>query len=225
MVDVRWCACIHGNSPNLDQHQNGFDLVFVRFCRILSCQNLEEQLLASPARCSLKTGSSQCVLRYSKGPTIIHQPRSGDILPIVRCGSFETIVDLDDFDALSRLLFFQSLQDLPITIMLVTGNDTNWQCDRIWQFQMLQAFNNDQKCPFPVLNKLQEDPRKNKIAHTNDFTSSDDIVLSETNWFVRPHWVWQNFWHLFWYLFWRYFLKLPDIESDVTSDIWSDIAP
>lgn len=54
MVDVRWCACIHGNSPNLDQHQNGFDLVFVCFCRI--CQNLDEQLLASPARCSLKNG-------------------------------------------------------------------------------------------------------------------------------------------------------------------------
>lgn len=91
--------------------------------------------------------------------TVLRQPRSGDILPIVRCGSFKTIVDLDDFDALSRLLFFQSLQDLPIT-MLVTGNDTNWQCDRIWQFQMLQAFNNDQNCPFLVLTKLWEDPRK-----------------------------------------------------------------
>ena len=197
----------------------------MRFCRILSCQNLEEQLLASPARCSLKTGSSQCVLRYSKGPTIIHQPRSGDILPIVRCGS------------LKRLLIWMILMRLAVCSSFKAFR--TYQLPSCWSLEMTRIGNvtgsGSSKCYrrstttrsalSPVLNKLQEDPRKNKIAHTNDFTSSDDIVLSETNWFVRPHWVWQNFWHLFWYLFWRYFLKLPDIESDVTSDIWSDICP
>ena len=105
--------------------------------------------------------------------------------------------------------------------MLVTGNDTNWQRDRIWQFQMLQAFNNNPKCPFLVLTKLWEDPRK--LLNLLTLLRVMTIVVSETNWFVRPHWVWHNFWYLFWYLFWRYFLKLPDIESDVTSDIWSDM--
>ena len=248
MVDVRWCACIHGISPNLDQHQNGFDLVFVCFCQF--CQNLDEQLLAGPARCSLKDGllkvSSSLQQRthqrthHPKFETFKHyekmgfkqltglrQPRSGDILPIVRCGSFKTIVDLDDFDALSCLLFFQSLQDLPITaitIMLVTGNDTNWQRDRIWQFQMLLAFNNDQKCPFLVLTKLWEDPRKllNLLTllrvmtlfylkqtglcdhiesdRTSDIfsdTYSYSTLLLKTTW----HRIWCNFWHMIWHAF------------------------
>ena len=101
------------------------------------------------------------------------QPRSGDILPIVRCGSFKTIVDLDDFDALRFLLFFQSLQGLPSASMLVTGNDTNWQ-HRIWQFAP-----GVQQCPGPGP-KLREDPKKvlNKVAHTNDIASSDAIAFN-----------------------------------------------
>lgn len=161
-------------------------------------------------------------MKRFKQLTGLRQPRSGDILPIVRCGSFKTIVDLDDFDALSCLLFFQSLQDLPITIMLVTGNDTNWQCDRIWQFQMLQAFNNDQNCPFLVLTKLWEDPRKllNLLTllrvmtlfylkqtglcdhiesdRTSDIfsdTYSYSTLLLKTTW----HRIRCNFWHMIWH--------------------------